>query len=109
MKDINFDQLKKDHDNFKEVINGYEDSYKKLQLFKDLREHEGMKILIKNFKDEIDYLNKVLCNNRNLTDDQRKEIFIKKDQAKFIVELFEGIENEEKNIEQGIDNLQAGK
>lgn len=109
MKEINWEQLKTDYKNHKEVIENYEASAKSIELFKDLREHEAMKKIIKNFTDEIDYLNKVLINNRELSDEARREIFVKKDNAKFLVELFSGLEDEEKNIETAVDNLQAGK
>lgn len=106
---INFEELAKANENSHDVIMEYEKSLKRLDLLKNLREHDGMKILLENFQNEIEYINKVLISNENIDDDGRKYLFIKKHNAEFMLDLFNGLEKHEEEIMIGVNNLQEGK
>jgi len=109
MEEINWEELKKKNGNYHDVISDYESSLKRISLLKDLRDHEGMKILIKNFENMIQYIDNKLCNDRFVSDSERSELFIKKDHAKFLIELFSGLEEDEANVLTDVNNLQEGK
>ncbi len=107
--EIDFNKLKQQYPDYHGVIEGYEESLKRLNLFKDLRKHAAVEILLQNFRNEIDYINNVLLFNINITDQDRRYLFAKRENAQFMIDLFTGLDSQEKTITESIQNLEAGK
>lgn len=85
------DKLKKivssDYGSVQEVTQ-WEAEVKKAILKDNLLKHDGIKLILEEYQTQLNSIDEQLLENRGLTDDDRKLLFIRKDWCKQFISLF---------------------
>jgi len=68
-----------------------------------LKDHEGMKILLKGIKDNIEGINTILTTNRDMTQEDRIAAFAQRDVFEWLLNHFTGAENAKNSIKKYIE------
>lgn len=88
------------------VIDSWIDEANKLFLLKSLKEHDGVRYVLKIFKTEVDAINTALLGkySRELPDTERDRLLDKRDLAQKYLNLFTPIDQRLEELESEVDN-----
>ena len=72
----------------KQSIRAWETEAKRAMLIEDLGNTDSVKLVISELQKELDEIDYLLTNDRNLTDIERSRVFLRKDLYKWFLNLF---------------------
>ena len=78
-----------EHPDDREEIRQLRADVKAAAVRADLKKHDGLKMLFKYFKEQVKKINEQLLYNKEITDDQRKLLFTRRDWINDLFHFFE--------------------
>lgn len=86
------------------VIDSWMAEAKRLLILKSLKDHDGIKFVLKIFLKDIKDINETLLTNRSLKDDERLRLMDKRALAQQYLDLFTPIDYQLEQLEQKVDS-----
>lgn len=102
---MNLEEYKKKFPELKEKLTKLENTAKKSEIFKDLSEHEGIRLIIDELADIINTINTKLLSNDELSTEERNSLIIDRSRCMWFGEIFQAQNQILEKINSYIKNL----
>lgn len=88
----------------REAIRQWEKQARRAMLHDDLKKHDGPKLIVQELKRKIAQINVLLTGDRNLTDQDRRDLFTQRDCWEWLTQLFDTSGDKVVRIEERLEN-----